>query len=167
MDKLKDAYRRTSIIGVAMLSTLFMYLVVAMAIQTTQDPFGGFAALEDVGLLRNIFLGLSLLQVIVIKVIKSRALSISSTLTAPGVGEPTDPSRLVTRLVTSSIVIFALAESIAVYGLVLFFLNGNSTDFYIFLGLSFLAFVMFFPKYDQWEELAKRPGRAAGREELG
>jgi F0F1-type ATP synthase membrane subunit c/vacuolar-type H+-ATPase subunit K len=155
MDKLKESYRRTSIIGVAMLSTLFMYLVVAMAIQTTQDPFEGFAALEDDGLLRNIFLALSLFQVIAIKIIKNRVLSIASTATASAVGGPTDPSRLATLLTKSSIMNFALAESIAVYGLVLFLLNGSSTDFYIFLGLSFLTFVMFFPKYEQWEEVLK------------
>ena len=154
-DKLRDAYRRTSIVGMAMLASLFMYLVVAMAIQTTQDPFEGFASFEGGELIRNVFLALSLIQIIAIKIIKSRALSIPSP--TPAHGSPTDPSRLAGILATSSIVNFALAESIAVYGLVLFLLNGSSTDFYIFLGLSFLAFVMFFPRYEQWEELAKSP----------
>jgi len=149
---LKDAYRRTVVIGAAMMSTLAMYAVVAIAIEATQSPFEGFASLEGGSLLRNLFLGLSLLQIVAIKIIRSRALRIPETSGDYATAKPDESSKLLSRLVAMSIVTFALAESIAVLGLVLFLLNGESADFYIFLGLSLLTFIMFFPKYHQWEE---------------
>ena len=157
-DGLKEAYRRTAVIGVAMMSTLVMYLVVALVVESTNDPFEGFAGLEDGGLLRNLFLGLSLLQIVAIKIIRSRALYTPHQPVPYQEATPARQSQLRSRLVALSIVTFALAESIAVFGLVLFLLNGEATDFYVFLGLSLLTFIMFFPQYHQWEAwLQKQP----------
>jgi F0F1-type ATP synthase membrane subunit c/vacuolar-type H+-ATPase subunit K len=155
-DELKSAYRRTAVIGGAMMSTLVMYAVVAIAIASTRDPFEGFVSLEDGGLLRNFFLGLSLLQVVAIKIIHSRALRSPDPSGRFQTSKPGARSQLASRLVSTSVVTFALAESIAVYGLVLFLLNGESTGFFVFLGLSLLTFIMFFPKYHQWEEWMQR-----------
>jgi hypothetical protein len=44
---------------------------------------------------------------------------------------------------------------VGVLGLVLFLLAGNSMDFYIFMVISLGFFTLFFPKYDQWENLIK------------
>jgi F0F1-type ATP synthase membrane subunit c/vacuolar-type H+-ATPase subunit K len=155
-DELQTAYRRTAVIGAAMMSTLVMYAVVGLAIASTQDPFEGFVSLEDDGLLRNLFLGLSLFQVVAVQIIRGRALRVPDPSSRfPNAKTSTSP-QLVSRLVSTSIVTFALAESIAVYGLVLFLLNGKSTDFFVFLGLSLLAFIMFFPKYHQWEQWMRR-----------
>ncbi|MGH9462466.1 MAG: hypothetical protein ACRD1X_14725 [Vicinamibacteria bacterium] len=151
-----SAYRRTAVIGGAMMSTLLVYTVVALAIASTSDPFEGFASLDDGGLLRNVLLGLSLLQVVTIKIIRDRALQSPDPSSGVPTGKPGSRSQLVSRLVSTSIVTFAFAESIAMYGLVLFLLNGDSTDLYIFLGLSILTFIMFFPKYHQWEEWIQR-----------
>jgi len=155
-DELKTAYRRTAIIGGAMMSTLLLYAFVAFAIASTNDPFEGFVSLEDGGLLRNLFLGLSLLLVVTIHRLRSRTLRSSDPSGRLATNAPGVRSQLLSRLVANSIVTFALAESMALYGLVLFLLNGDSTDLYIFLGLSLLTFVMFFPKYHQWEEWMQR-----------
>jgi F0F1-type ATP synthase membrane subunit c/vacuolar-type H+-ATPase subunit K len=152
-DELKTAYRRTAVIGGAMMSTLFMYAVVVVAISSTRAPFEGFGSIEDGGLLRmlrNLFLGLSLLQVVAIKIIRGRALQLPDPSSGLSINKPES------RLVSTSILTFALAESIAIYGLVLFLLNGESTDFFIFLGLSLLTFILFFPRYHQWEEWMQR-----------
>ena len=153
---LKSAYRRTAVIGGAMMSTLVMYAVVALAIASTSDPFEGFASFGDGGLLRNVFLGLSLLQVVAIKIIRDRALQSPNPSSGVPTSKPDARSQLVPRLVSTSILTFAIAESMALYGLVLFLLNGDSMDLYIFLGLSLLTFIMFFPKYHQWEEWMQR-----------
>ena len=150
-DDLNEAYRRTALIGGAMMTTLVMYAVVVLAIQSTRDPFAGFAPWEDDGSLRHLFLGLSVLQIVAIHIIRKRALPSAESLGGATAVEPSDRSPLLARLVSISIVTFAIAESIAVLGLVLFLLNGDSTGFYMLLFLSFLGFVKFFPKYHQWE----------------
>lgn len=162
--ELKTAYQRTAFIGVAMMSTLVVYAAVAIGIEATQAPFEGFASFGDGGLIRNLFLGLSLFQIVAIKVIRSRALQTPESSGAYPTAKPLESSRLLSRLVSLSVVAFALAESIAVYGLVLFLLNGDSTDFYVFWGLSLLTFIMFFPRYHQWEEWMQKQqlGASAG-----
>ena len=66
----------------------------------------------------------------------------------------------VQRLVTAAIVTYALCEFVAVYGLVLFLSQGNTSDFYFFLALSFACFGIHFPKYRPWEVWIAGRGRA-------
>jgi uncharacterized membrane protein YbhN (UPF0104 family) len=40
-------------------------------------------------------------------------------------------------------------------GLVLFFLSGRAQDFYVLLIVSVILFVMYFPRYVNWEEWIK------------
>ena len=54
---------------------------------------------------------------------------------------------------SASIITFALCEGVAVFGLVLFFLSGDSLNFYIFMAISMLFFFIFYPRYDAWENL--------------
>jgi F0F1-type ATP synthase membrane subunit c/vacuolar-type H+-ATPase subunit K len=156
MEELKNAYRRTTIIGLAMIMSLVTYILVVAFIQAMRDSSEG---LVETSLLRNIFLFVSLAMVFLIQNIRSRLFRIPSVATERG--EKTNPKDLIRKLVSTSVVIFALAESIAVFGLVLFFLTASATDFYMFLGISLLSFVLFFPRYAQWEEWMKR--RTMGR----
>jgi hypothetical protein len=55
-----------------------------------------------------------------------------------------------------SLIIYGLSESIAIYGLVLFVMAGNSLNFYIFLILCLVCLGIYFPRYSQWESWAKR-----------
>ena len=52
-----------------------------------------------------------------------------------------------------AIITYALCEAVAVYGLVLFFLSANATDFFIFMVISLLYFYLFYPRYADWEKL--------------
>jgi uncharacterized RDD family membrane protein YckC len=56
------------------------------------------------------------------------------------------------RLLILSIITYAFCESIAIFGLILFLMGGNSLDFYFFAGLSLMFYFIFFPRYYQWEE---------------
>ena len=75
------------------------------------------------------------------------------------------PARSVEKLSLTAIITFALCESVAVLGLVLFLLAGNSMDFYIFMVISLGFFTLFFPKYDQWEQRV-RAGNETHRHRL-
>ena len=68
------------------------------------------------------------------------------------------PARSVDNLSQAAVITFALCESVAVLGLVLFLLAGNALDFYIFMVISLGFFTLFFPKYDQWEQRLRAGG---------
>jgi hypothetical protein len=53
-------------------------------------------------------------------------------------------------------VTYALCESIAIYGLILFLIGGRRFDFYSLVILSLIFFAVTFPRYAQWEEWLKK-----------
>jgi len=63
--------------------------------------------------------------------------------------------QIIEGLLTMSLITYALCESIVVYGLIFFFLGGSAMDFYSFLVLWFIACIIYFPRYGQWEEWGK------------
>ena len=57
------------------------------------------------------------------------------------------------RLLSTTIITFALCESIAIYGLLLFILGKNRQDLYILAGLSLILMIGFFPSLEKWKNL--------------
>jgi hypothetical protein len=55
----------------------------------------------------------------------------------------------------ATVITYALCESIAIYGLILFLIGGSRFDFYTFLILSLIYFAAYFPRHHQWEEWVK------------
>ena len=55
-------------------------------------------------------------------------------------------------LTTAAVITYALCETPAIFGLVLFFLGRNSSDFYLFMLCSLFYFAVYFPKFSRWEE---------------
>jgi F0F1-type ATP synthase membrane subunit c/vacuolar-type H+-ATPase subunit K len=134
---LKTRYLVVNFIGLAMIAAVFVYAGVVEVIKWQMAPFAGFARLEPhtVSLLKYIFLALAAAQFGVIKAVQKIL-----------------PTRSVENLSTTAIITFALCEAVAILGLMLFLLAGNSLDFYIFMVISLGFFTLFFPKYDQWEQ---------------
>lgn len=56
------------------------------------------------------------------------------------------------RLLSTTIVTFAISESIAIYGLVLFILGRQRQDLYLLTGFSLFLMVVFFPSSDRWRD---------------
>jgi membrane protein implicated in regulation of membrane protease activity len=65
----------------------------------------------------------------------------------------------VKQLFAASIMTYALCYTIIVYGFVLFFISGVTMNFYIFMGIALLFFVLFRPQYSQWEERIESQGQ--------
>ena len=149
MEELKNAYRRTAIIGFALIATLATYILIVVLIQATRESFDGLA---DTALLRNIFLFVALAMIFLIQILRGRMFRTPSV----AADERPNEKALIQKLVSTSVIIFALAESIAIFGLVSFFLTNRATDFYMFLAISLVSFTLFFPRYSQWEEWMKR-----------
>jgi hypothetical protein len=135
---LKTRYLAVNFIGLAMIASVFVYAGVVEFIKWQWAPFAGFGHLEPrlAAFLKYIFLALAGAQYGAIKLVQKIV-----------------PARSVDNLPQAAIITFALAESVAVLGLVLFLLAGNSMDFYIFMLISLLYFYLFYPKYDIWEKL--------------
>ncbi|MGB8992291.1 MAG: hypothetical protein WCD80_09575 [Desulfobaccales bacterium] len=135
---LKARYLTVNFIGLAMMAAVFVYAGVVEVIKWQWSPFTGFARLapHTAGLLRYICLALAAGQYVMIRVIRKIVLA-----------------RSLDNLPQAAIITLALCESVALLGLVLFLLCGNSLDFYIFMVISLGFFYRFFPKYEQWEQL--------------
>jgi len=134
---LKARYLAVNFIGLVMIASVFVYAGVVELLKWKLAPFVGFAKLDPdtVALLKYAFLVLAAAQFGVIKAVQKIL-----------------PTRSGDNLSLTAIITFALCESVAVLGLVLFLLAGNSMDFYIFMVISLGFFTLFFPKYDQWEQ---------------
>jgi hypothetical protein len=64
-----------------------------------------------------------------------------------------------TRLQTRTVVLLALMESVAIHGLVLFFVTGQLRDFYLLWGLGLVGQLLLAPRAEPWEELARTAAR--------
>ncbi|MFZ5448006.1 MAG: hypothetical protein ACOZFS_05150 [Thermodesulfobacteriota bacterium] len=135
---LKSRYLAINFVGLAMIAAVFVYAGVVEVIKWQWAPFSGFAKLppQTASLLKYIFLALAAAQYFIIKVVHKLILAQSPD-----------------NLPQAAIVTFALCESVAVFGLVLFLLTGNALDFYVFMVISLGFFYLFFPKYEQWEQM--------------
>ncbi|MGE5172392.1 MAG: hypothetical protein ACM3MD_01030 [Betaproteobacteria bacterium] len=163
MDDLKKAYRMTAFIGLAMMASLLIYTVLVELIKKQYEPFGGFSPMPDVvPTLRYALFAVAVVEFFIIRIVNK--LNLSGTLpvsSKPQIGRSTQYLPPVQRLISGAVVTFALCESVAVYGLVLFLMQGITTDFYSFLLISLFYFSIFFPKYSAWEE------RIKGRDKTG
>ena len=134
---LKSRYLAVNFIGLAMIAAIFVYAGVVEFIKWQWAPFQGFATLpaQTESLLRYILLALAAAQYVIIKSIQKIVLAQSRE-----------------NLPQAAIVTFALCETVAIFGLVLFLLCGNTLNFYLFMVISLGFFYLFYPKYEEWEQ---------------
>jgi hypothetical protein len=135
---LKARYLAVNFIGLAMIAAVFVYAGVVEFIKWQWAPFAGFAKLPaaTATLLKYIFLAVAAAQYGAIQVVQKIV-----------------PAKSPANLPQTAIITFALCESVAVLGLVLFLLTGNFLDFYIFMVISLGFFYLHYPKYEDWEKL--------------
>jgi hypothetical protein len=133
---LKIRYLKVNFMGLAMIGSVFLYAVVVEVLKRALAPFPGVAALDPAPaqMLKYLFIALAFADFFLIKFFQR----IMGGGTVEG-------------LIRAAIVTFALSESVALLGLVLFLLTGNAMDFYTFMFLSLFYFWFFFPKYQDWE----------------
>jgi F0F1-type ATP synthase membrane subunit c/vacuolar-type H+-ATPase subunit K len=141
---LKSRYLAVNFIGLAMIAAIFFYAGVVEVIKWQWAPFTGFTKLppQTASLLKYIFLALAAGQLVIIKAVQKIL-----------------PARSLDNLPQAAIITFALCETVAIFGLVLFLLTGNGLDFYVFMVISLGYFYLFFPKYEQWEQMVSVAGQ--------
>jgi len=149
-EALHKGHRTTVYICCAMIASVFVYMGVAEYLAAQNAPFHGYSPVPgDVyNKLRLILLALALVDLALIPFLHNRVLSAGNRTSTSSVSS-------YQRLLSASMVSFALCESIAVYGLVLFLLNGGLRELYLFIFISLVSFVIHFPRYERWEEWAR------------
>lgn len=130
-----------------MLASLAFYAMVIEIIKTNHLPPPPFAG-NDPTVLRYLFFAVGLAMLVMARGARARMLAVST-----GASERVGAG----RLQIATIVSLAICEAIAVLGLVLFFLTGRSGDFYLFLAVAVLGFILNFPRWRHWEEMARPP----------
>ena len=136
--EIKKRYLATNFIGLIMIASVFGYCVVVEIIKRSLAPFTGFINLspQTAATIKYILLCWSAGHYFLIKILQKRF------NTPPNLNLP-----------AGAVVSFVLAEAVALYGLIFFFIAGHAEDFYIFMAISLFFFYMFFPRFDRWEKL--------------
>ena len=136
--EIKKRYLATNFIGLIMIASVFGYCVVVEVIKRTLAPFTGFikVAPQTVDAIRYVLLFCSAGHYFLIKLLQKRF---------------STPPHL--NLPTGAVISFVLAEAVALYGLIFFFIAGHAEDFYIFMAISLFFFYLFFPRFDRWEKV--------------
>lgn len=151
MDELKKRWQLTALIAAAMVASVFIYGLVAQVIGQSGSLPGYSGSKEQAQMLRLILFAVAIGDSLFSFLIKR-------FLLAAGAGTPEKMREelvvivLAQKLQVSTIVVLAFCESVAIIGLVLFFLTGNTADFYILLGLSLALFALHFPRFSKWQE---------------
>jgi len=144
-DPLKFKFNLARFIYVFVMLSIVLYAVVVTFI--LKDPEfidNPEAAVRFTGL-RYLLYGLAVSMFFIIKYVRNAILPKKA---GPG-AVPFDASSH--RLLIADIVTAALCESVAIFGLAMFLIGRQITDFYTLVFISLAYFLYFFPRYSQWE----------------
>ena len=142
LKKVYETYRSAMIIGAAIGGALVFYVVLVEIFKSIQDPVDPLDDRSRYDLLRIIFYALALAQFLMIGFVRGLILRSSP---------PVPVEILLARLARANIVTLALCELPALLGLVLFFVAGFISDFYLLFGVSMLLLFFYFPRYNKWK----------------
>lgn len=154
-DRLHKTYFITIVIGVAMIGSLFVYAGVVEYFKRSGESFGRYSGSRDVTILRYALISAALAEFFLIRIV-SKLILAGKLTTDRADYRPVDQPWLIQRLSTAAIVVYALCESIGIFGLVLFLIGGSSLDFYIFFFMALASFIIYFPRYRAWEDWIKK-----------
>jgi len=146
LSRLRKAYRTASLVGGAIIVSLFLYVAVVEVGRAWLKPFLGLARIENPLVLRYAFYAAAIVIVIFSRIVNSLILRKS---------RQDDPEAVVRRLSLAALVSMALGEGPALMGLALFLLGGFSRDFYMLLIVSLFLEFMYFPRLRNWEDYLK------------
>jgi hypothetical protein len=140
------------IIWVAIFASLFIYLIIVIA--AGKGIRKGSSGLLPIPIFRNILICVAVVEVFIIQIFRRLLISTSAVHRLDESNIPSSQIPVVIQYSNFIIISCALAESIGIYGLILYFLGANITTLYLFLGASALVMVYHHPKKDELVNLA-------------
>lgn len=149
MEELKRCYRRAVWIWMGMGVSIFVYALLIEMMRRHPELMGKISPLSmtAANTLRYAFFFVTFAEFFLIGFIRDQTL-FCNPIPETRASAPNVPNA--SRILNGSILAYALCETVAVYGVVLFFLTQNPFDFYLFLLISLIYFLFYFPRYDQW-----------------
>ena len=151
---LRQQFKITNYIGLAMIGSIFIYAFLVLALDKGYFSFldGGEKTINAAVLTKIKYLFI-LLSVAIFLILKFKGNSILIFFQKQ-YAKSLYPTVL--ALFAFTLLVFALCEVIGIYGLVLFILSRNATDFFIFMAISLLYFYLLYPKYAEWERFSNQ-----------
>jgi hypothetical protein len=146
-EELKTSHKTASVIGIAIIASLFLYLVIVEVLRAKMRRFHGLVQFPGVNMLRYVFYGIAVIEVLATRLLQGILLR-----RAPG----DDARATVVKLARTAVVTLSLSEVPALLGLVLFLLGGLNKDFYALLAVSLVLVFMYFPRLGSWENWVER-----------
>lgn len=154
MDEIEKSWKTIHIIWIAMLIALFVYLLVGLSLE---DKIDISVDKRVFNIIRYVFYGISAIAFFSIKYVRNYILHSKTPDQSDG-GSFASPA--VFNYVKATIASLAIAESIAVFGLVLFILGKNRIDLYLLIFVSALAMMIYRPFKEHMVDLMnEREGR--------
>jgi hypothetical protein len=138
-------FKTAWIVSAALMLSLLLYAVVVEIFRSSHKGSLGLAYFQDIRMIRYLFYMIGALEIIVIRVLRGLLLRKIH-------GE--EPGLLIQKLFRTSLFSAVLSEVPALLGLTLFFLTGQTRDFFILLAVSFLLIFMFLPRKENWKTWA-------------
>ncbi|MEW6620029.1 MAG: hypothetical protein AB1422_11965 [bacterium] len=148
--KFNHALLTIRIVYFANILSLIIYLFIPNILH--HFSFEGLVKFKEFDWLKNILYLISALTIVVILILK-RFLDNSGKI--PLTSE-SKIDEIIRPLISGNILIFALCETIALYGLVLFLIGSLLGEFYFLIGLSFVLFLICFPKQEKWQKIVNQ-----------
>ncbi len=145
--KIEIAHRQAQIVTGAIAGSLVVYAAMIEVLRRTLPAPEDFASFEMLRIALFAFAGVLVFTSTVLK---------GTILRNP----PASGDMRIARLRTASIITAAFAEVPVIFGLVLFILGRQTSDFYILLLVSIYMLVRHFPRREQWESYVRRGGAA-------
>lgn len=143
------------IIWSGMISSLVIYVVICHLLE---DQIPGTVIPEGfpLDMLRNIMIGLSAAELVLIGYLRRRATEGPRSRRKPGTApRPVIHKQVfITRYSALVIATLAIAETIGVFGLVLFLLGDGYTTLHLFIGVSAAAMIIYRPGTDEFKRFA-------------
>ena len=143
-ETLQKHFKVIRIIWIAMLASLAVYLVVCqLAGDAIRQGVGNDVPLD---LMRRILIGIAVAELLLIDVIRKRTLKPRRNVA---------PEAVIQRYSVTSLISCAIAESIGIFGMVLYFLGESDIYLYFLIAISAMTMVYYRPKFETLEGLVK------------
>jgi uncharacterized membrane protein (DUF2068 family) len=142
-DELRIHLKSATLIAMAIIASLVVYLGLVEVLRAVYRPFRGFATIANIQQLRYAVFGATVAVIVLIRLLRPRLLR-----KAPR----EDAKTALHRLQRAAIMTMVLGEIPGILGLGLFLLSGYNIDFYALVFASLLLVFMYFPRRTAWEE---------------
>jgi len=146
MRDLRKAHQMSVMVHIAFMASLMIYILIVEILRGSLQDFRGFTENVNLSWIRYIFFALGLAQIFFIRFMRD---TLSKGMTSANV------RGLIAHLTRISIFSSALSEVPTFLGLVLFLIGSSTREFYVLTFISVVLFILYFPRYSNWEEWIK------------